>query len=220
MKITYFLRGMGVGIIFASVILFISFKTTPATMSNEDIISRAKQLGMVEAPRENDLDGILSSDASSDASGDAASEKKKGDSEKQGKKEKEDSEKKDSGSDDKDLSAGNDDQNTGSNEVSEAHTGSGDQDGDTDEKAGKKENLTESEATTESAAGGQVTFSIHSGEYSEELSQNLYSLGVVKDADDFNRFLCSNGYASRLHVGTYTVSKGEDYAAIASKIIQ
>mgnify|MGYP001142378690 CR=1 FL=1 len=49
MRFKYFLRGLGVGIVFASLIFFMVYKenATPK-MSDKQIIERAKELGMVE----------------------------------------------------------------------------------------------------------------------------------------------------------------------------
>lgn len=48
MKFQYFLRGVGIGIIFASIIFMVAYDgTANNTMSNKEIISKAKELGMV-----------------------------------------------------------------------------------------------------------------------------------------------------------------------------
>ena len=49
MKLAYFLRGLGIGIIFCAIVFSFS-KGTTSTMTDEEIISRAKELGMVEVP--------------------------------------------------------------------------------------------------------------------------------------------------------------------------
>ena len=49
MNIKNYLKGIGVGIIVASLILIIAGKLNNNTMSDEDVIKRAKELGMVES---------------------------------------------------------------------------------------------------------------------------------------------------------------------------
>lgn len=60
MKITYFLRGLGIGIIFCAFIMFFAYKTAPVKMTDEEVISRAKDLGMVEAgDSDSELDKLF-----------------------------------------------------------------------------------------------------------------------------------------------------------------
>lgn len=51
MKFKYFLRGMGVGFLFCSLIFVAAYQTSPnKLLTDEDVIARAKELGMIEAP--------------------------------------------------------------------------------------------------------------------------------------------------------------------------
>ena len=67
MRFKYFLRGLGVGIVFASLIFFMVYKenATPK-MSDKQIIERAKELGMVEEG--SSIEDILHTSATSEAS--------------------------------------------------------------------------------------------------------------------------------------------------------
>lgn len=47
MKLKYYLRGLGIGILVSTVILMISFSGHKADLSDEEIIARAQALGMV-----------------------------------------------------------------------------------------------------------------------------------------------------------------------------
>lgn len=47
MKLKYYLRGLGIGIIVSTNILAIAFANHPQEMSDEEIIARARELGMV-----------------------------------------------------------------------------------------------------------------------------------------------------------------------------
>ena len=53
---------------------------------------------------------------------------------------------------------------------------------------------------------------------SENAAQAIANAGVIDDWKDFNRYLESSGYAVKIHNGTYTLYKGQDYESIA-KII-
>lgn len=54
MRLKYYLRGLGLGILVTCVILMISFHTRKSTMSDEEIIERAKKIGMVMPETESD----------------------------------------------------------------------------------------------------------------------------------------------------------------------
>lgn len=57
MKRKYYLRGIGVGILFATIILFVAYRVSGAgTLSDEEIIKRAEELGMVQ--EESVLDNL------------------------------------------------------------------------------------------------------------------------------------------------------------------
>lgn len=59
MKLKYFLRGLGVGIIFSCVIFFTAYQTgASGKMTDEQIINRAKELGMVK--KEDPLEDLIS----------------------------------------------------------------------------------------------------------------------------------------------------------------
>ena len=47
MKLKYFLRGLGTGIIFCAIVLFAAYMTNKKQPSDDEIIERAKELGMV-----------------------------------------------------------------------------------------------------------------------------------------------------------------------------
>ena len=49
MKRKYFVRGLGVGILFGALIMFAAYMTSGKNrMSDEDVIKRAQELGMVK----------------------------------------------------------------------------------------------------------------------------------------------------------------------------
>ena len=49
MKLKYYLRGLAVGILVTTIILAISFSQKEKELSDQEVINRAKQLGMVMA---------------------------------------------------------------------------------------------------------------------------------------------------------------------------
>lgn len=63
-----------------------------------------------------------------------------------------------------------------------------------------------------------VTITIKKGMWSEETSNHLKERGIIKDASDFDKYLVKNGWASEIQVGTYKIPKGASYGQIAEII--
>ena len=51
MKLKYYMRGIGIGVLVTTIILVIAFSFTGNNMSDEEIIDKAKKLGMVESSK-------------------------------------------------------------------------------------------------------------------------------------------------------------------------
>ena len=48
-----------------------------------------------------------------------------------------------------------------------------------------------------------------------EIAQDLQEKGLVKDAEDFRRYMQDHNYARYIRVGTFTLEKGMNYSEIA-----
>lgn len=81
----------------------------------------------------------------------------------------------------------------------------------------KTEEVTTEKATEEPAKTSDetVTIVVDSGMYSEEVAERLMEAGIIDDAYDFNIWLESTGYATALEVGEFQVKKGMSYEEIA-----
>ncbi len=66
----------------------------------------------------------------------------------------------------------------------------------------------------------QVELSIVGGEYSDDVCKKLKRAGVIKDADDFNKYLSEGGYDSLIQPGTYIIPKDADYDTIIRLITE
>lgn len=66
MKFKYYLRGAGIGIIVATIIIMISGVLHNDEMSNEEIIEEAKKLGMVMAETETEIETELETETESE----------------------------------------------------------------------------------------------------------------------------------------------------------
>lgn len=56
------------------------------------------------------------------------------------------------------------------------------------------------------------------GDWSSDVSEKLEKLGIVKNAKEFDKYLNDNGYSASISAGTYNVSVKDTYAELAKKI--
>jgi cell division septation protein DedD len=70
----------------------------------------------------------------------------------------------------------------------------------------------------EGAAAGKITFSIEKGMSSNMVSKMLVTKGLISDSEDFNQYIVNVGKASVIRVGTYTVPEGASYEEIVKVI--
>lgn len=66
----------------------------------------------------------------------------------------------------------------------------------------------------------KITISVKSGDSSVSVSRILAEAGLVADAEAYDRYLCANGYDKSICVGTYQITVGtseEDIAKIITK---
>lgn len=221
MKFKYFLRGLGVGIVFASII-FLAAYDNPSTdkISDEQIIKRAKELGMVET--DGTVGELLKEKNSSEkktVSTEEALQEKTTEAVTEKKKNKKDSNK-------KEITT-TEDQSTENNTSEDGKKQEATTEGSTEEK--KENKKTESDKKKDSDTAKQndnkkeddtqtIKITIERGTSSYPVCQKLEELGLIDNAAKFDDYLVENGYANRLCVGTHKLKKGMDYKTIAIAI--
>ncbi len=201
MKFKYFLRGLGTGIIFSAVICLVAFQNVKSSsISDKEIIERAKALGMTE--KKESLEDVLLSE--------------KNTNQKKNKKESDDTKSPGSVDDPKESDSTEDLKDSGN--IKEQTT----QEQTTQEKTTQEqtEEQKETEESTENVNQKQktITITIKGGATSYPVCQKLQELGVIKDATDFDNYLIKNGYANRISVGTHSLTIGMTYEEIAVAI--
>lgn len=199
MKFKYFLRGLGVGIVFACIICLAAYQEKASDkMTDAEIIERAKQLGMVE--QENQIGDLLKDKNSSEQQEEDQTKETTPVSE-QTTSEKQSTEKTSTT------------QESGTGKVSSTEKNSSEQ------QTNKKETATTEQADkANSSTEETVEITVEKGSSSYPICQKLESLGMIKDAAEFDTYLIENGYANRIRVGTHKLTKGMDYKAIAEAI--
>ncbi|MGN1147470.1 MAG: hypothetical protein ACI4TB_03545 [Lachnospiraceae bacterium] len=73
----------------------------------------------------------------------------------------------------------------------------------------------EPEITPEPEEIASVTITIKSGQSSVAVSKLLAEAGLVESASEFDKYLCSNGYDKKIRTGTYEIPTGADEEEIA-----
>ena len=221
MKLKTYLRGLGIGIIVTTIVMAIALGGRKENLSDEEIVARAKQLGMVESTGKDADDEKKPEDgagiAESADAGKAETESGKeqpDNAEPQDKTESEaDNEAEPQSKTEPQSSAASGEDN--GQEPDKPEAGEPKETGD--DEAGE-ENRADDSAGGEVIAGEMVSVSIVNGEDSATVSKRLEELDLVVSATQFDRFLCDNGYAKKLSPGSYEIAIGSSEETIA-KII-
>lgn len=194
MKLKYYVRGLGIGIVFATLLCVISFKVSgKADMSDTEVIKRAEALGM-----------IMKTDILKEETSEEETSEKETTTETKDNKEETESE---SEADTKETV----------NE-SKAETIAETLPAQTEPVT---EAIIQTEAVTEAVTEPvktvieNISVDVISGMDSGSVSKLLYAAGVVNDAAEFDRYLVNNNYANNIRTGNYVIPKGSSYDEIA-----
>lgn len=223
MKRKYYLRGIGIGIIFTAVIMSIGYNTSYKNkISDKEIIVRAKELGMVEGNSSN-LDNLLSTTPSPTPAKEAGTDNLEPGGTTETSTEPEPSTEPETTKDadtteeagptntpetTKDTESGKDVKQTPTQEVDKEDTEpiiSSDKTDDTQNNSVEEEK--------------KVMIEITEGMSSETVAKLLKSNGIIEDSDAFNQYLIINKYTKRIRVGTYEIEPYLSYQMIADMII-
>lgn len=197
MKFKYYLRGCGLGILVASIVLMVSFHSQNKTMDDTAVMERASELGMIMPETEivsTEADSQLPESGTQSTDTDFSSNK----NQKQNTKDSQNNTDGSSQKDEKDTQMASDDK-----------TGSGNnKDTESKKKEDKKE---ESE---------EITVEIKKGEVCRQLAEDLEQIGLVEDAEMFRKYMQQLGYDDRIKVGTYTLKRGMTEKEIADTFVE
>lgn len=208
MKLKYYLRGLGIGILITTVILGLA-GIGRKNMTDEEVVKRAKELGMVES--------TLLSDLPDQTKAEEVRPTEPGTPEPEVSPEPETSLQPET----------SEQENSAEPEAGpEPETSEPEVSPELEESASTPETPVAPEETPvspedgnpDTPAGETVTLVIGRGESSTTVSKNLKKAGIVEDAAAFDRFLCNNGYDKKIITGTYEIPYGASEEEIA-KII-
>ena len=187
MKLKYYLRGLGIGILVTTVILSLA-GVGRKNMTDEEVVKRAKELGMVESTLLSDLPDQTKTDEVRPTEPEISLQPET--SEPEAGPEAEES-----------ASTPETPEAPEETPVAPEETPGSPEDGNPDTPAGET-----------------VTLVIGRGESSTTVSKNLKKAGIVEDAAAFDRFLCNNGYDKKIITGTYEIPYGASEEEIAKII--
>lgn len=188
MKLKYYLRGLGIGILVTTVILSLA-GVGRKNMTDEEVVKRAKELGMVESTLLSDLPDQTKTDEVRPTEPEISLQP-------------ETSEPEESAS-------------TPETPVAPEETPVAPEE---TPEAPEETPVSPEDGNPDIPAGETVTLVIGRGESSTTVSKNLKKAGIVEDAAAFDRFLCNNGYDKKIITGTYEIPYGASEEEIA-KII-
>ena len=87
-----------------------------------------------------------------------------------------------------------------------------------DAKAKKAEEEKKAKEEEEKKSGETVEVEITRGMTSERIARTLEKAGVIESASDYDSWLKKNRYSNKLHVGTFTLTKGMSYEDITKEL--
>lgn len=194
MKLKYYLRGLGIGILVTTVILSLA-GVGRKNMTDEEVVKRAKELGMVESTLLSDLPDQTKTDEVRPTEPEISLQPETSEPE-----------------------AGPESEESASTpETPEAPEETPEAPKETP-VAPEETPVSPEDGNPDIPAGETVTMVIGRGESSTTVSKNLKRAGIVEDAAAFDRFLCNNGYDKKIITGTYEIPYGASEEEIA-KII-
>lgn len=193
MKLKYFLRGVGVGVIFGALMMLVAYLTTDAgKLSDEEIIERAENLGMI---MEEDTVLIGSKDDTTEGTEAVSTEN-------------------DTAQEPATTEAiiGND--------VSIEGVVDGAIENSTTDNT--TEDVTSDATTTEESGGDYVTakISVTSGMTSQEVALLMQEAGIIDDYTEFDLFLNENGYSTQIRINDYEFNSNMTFQELAEALIK
>lgn len=203
MKLKYYLRGLGIGMIVTALILGISFSNrqdqTSQIMTDDQIRERAAELGMVDS---SEL--TLAALQNSEKQPAEGTPEETTQTQEQNNIEAE-----------PETTVPAETQATVEPETTQESEATTEPE---PEKTAGPETTAEPEVTEAPQRTQTASITIQRGDDSGSASRRLYEAGLVENAKAFDNYLCNNGYSRSINPGTYEIAPGTSEEEIA-KII-
>lgn len=200
MERKYYLRGLGLGIAMTAVIMGVAL-SGKRTMTDEEIIARAKELGMVE----NTVLSAMNDENVQQNTDDGNTDVKNNDEQPES-LEVEPS----TPVTDEVAAIGEEDESVGGVEEVIGFDVGADETADAEEGEPEEDEPEENDKLEEDVnkiipSTAIKTITVNRGDGSYTVAKKLADVGVVTSAETFDTFLCQNGYDKRLRTGTFSI---------------
>lgn len=191
MRLKYYLRGLGLGIIFAVIIMMIGFHGNKQSMSDTEIIEKAKTLGMVEA---KNISGTVADEYNSEKTDSSATNS---DASSQKAETEQDSQMQDSQTAQEDT-----------------------QQEDTQQEAAQPAADAKQETVEPQDAVTTYTISVTSQDTCRTIAEKLKALNLVDDAEQFRIYMGQKGADHFIADGEHVIPQGASYDDIITILTQ
>lgn len=191
MRLKYYLRGLGLGIIFAVIIMMIGFHDNKQSMSDTEIIEKAKTLGMVEA---KNISGTVADEYNSEKNDSSATNS---DASSQKAETEQDSQMQDSQTAQEDT-----------------------QQEDTQQEAAQPAADAKQETVEPQDAVTTYTISVTSQDTCRTIAEKLKALNLVDDAEQFRIYMGQKGADHFIADGEHIIPQGASYDDIITILTQ
>ncbi len=209
MRMRYYLRGLGIGIVVTALLMGFTKGGQKETLTDAEIVERAKSLGMVES-------SVLSADL--------------GDKEDISVNDISEADQQEVMPETETETADNTEQTepetTDNTEQSKPETADDTEQtkpettDNTEQTKPKKETEADNPEEEETVTEKRYVVTIYSGDGSRTVANRLEEMGVIEDAAEFDRYLCQNGYDKRLTTGNHEINAGADEKEIAEALVK
>lgn len=211
MKLNYYMRGLGIGIVVTALLMGIASSGKKEQMTDEEIRQRAMEMGLVdgnivladmpenhEDEEEQKEEGNEKEEVLTSLSGNGSADNK------------------DSA---KDTQTGRQGQEN-DKEAENLKTENGDDsEGELEEGGeGPEETLGDNQRENGETVNEIIVISINSGDGSRVVANKLLQAGLIEDAAAFDEYLCRNGYDKRLKTGRHDIPVNATDEEIAASI--
>lgn len=191
MRLKYYLRGLGLGIIFAVIIMMIGFHGNKQSMYDTEIIEKAKTLGMVEA---KNISGTVADEYNSEKTDSSATNS---DASSQKAETEQDSQMQDSQTAQEDT-----------------------QQEDTQQEAAQPAADAKQETVEPQDAVTTYTISVTSQDTCRTIAEKLKALNLVDDAEQFRIYMGQKGADHFIADGEHVIPQGASYDDIITILTQ
>ena len=206
MKLKYYLRGIGIGVIVATLVMTVSSVIHNNNLSDEMIIKEAQKLGMIMPESDDDKDSLWGNDSETESS--EASDVDVPNTE---------------STDVETPDAENPSTETSDTETPNTETLDTEMTTPEDTQTAEDTQTIEDTQSTEDSQAQEnenvATITIKKGDAARQVSEKLYAAGLVDNAEEFHKYLSDTGYAYYIYIGTYEIPKGSTFEEICDIIV-